>query len=115
MKLDAIKVVNDGTHGHIDTWKPKEGTCVAAFRTDSVDKDGRIYPREAMRDAMNRVELPIPVRLESGSEVGQVTGMTMTADGSVLFDMKMDTDAYPDVWRGISNGYITDLEAEISE
>jgi hypothetical protein len=115
MKIDSIDIVTDGEDGKIDMWKPQEGKCVVRFSTESVDRDGMLFTKQAVAKAASEVELPLPVKLESGSKVGEVTGVTMLRSGDVLFDLKIDTDAYPDLWRAISNGWVSDISMGVSE
>lgn len=115
MKIDSIDIVSDSQHGKIDQWNPQEGKCVVRFSTESVDRNGVSYTKQAVAKAATEVQLPLPVKLESGSKVGEVTGVTMLRDGDVLFDVSIDRDAYPDLWRGISNGWVSDISMGVSE
>lgn len=115
MKIDSIGIVTDGDHGKIDMWKPQEGVCVVRFSTESVNKNGVSYTKQAVAKAASEVKLPLPVKLESGSQVGEVTGVTMLREGDVLFDLKIDAEAWPDLWRAISNGWVTDISMDVSE
>lgn len=110
--IERVEFKTDG-EGKVDA-TDKKGRVFARIPVNATVGEGMVLSSQAIDEIVDDFE-EIPVKTPARNIAGKVVGAMRGSSGDLVLDICMDTEAFPDLWRGISQGWITDFSMSVAK